>query len=78
MARAPTRRRHRGTKSAPGYALVNLMAGYSWKVGPRKLSLQLNIDNLLDKEFFESFNGSNTTAIPGTPRTFLGSVRVEY
>ena len=62
----------------PGYATVNLLAGYEWKVGLSKVSLQLNIDNLLDKSFFESTLGTRFLVSPGAPRTFLGSVRVEF
>ncbi len=62
----------------PGYAAVNLLAGYSWKAGPSKISLQLNVDNLLDKDYFSGSDGSPSVVLYGTPRTFLGSVRVEF
>ncbi len=61
----------------PGYATVNLMAAYTRKLGPSKVSLQLNVDNLLDQEYFD--NSVNRSQVnPGAPRTFLGSVRVEF
>lgn len=65
------------TYQIPGYAIVNLLASYSLKVGKAKVTTQLNIDNLLDKTYFA---GSNTGSdiYFGAPRTFLGSVRVEY
>ncbi|MBD9357064.1 TonB-dependent siderophore receptor [Methylomonas albis] len=63
----------------PGYALVNLMAAYSWKVGPTKLTTQLNVNNLLDKMYWDSAaNNSSNGVMPGAPRSFLGSVRVEF
>lgn len=62
--------------NAPGYATVNLAVGYSRKLGPSKVSVQLNIDNLLDKEYFESFD--DFAFFPGVPRTFLGQIRVEF
>nr|WP_292572909.1 TonB-dependent siderophore receptor [Methylomonas sp.] len=63
----------------PGYVLVNLMAGYEFKVGHSKVSAQLNVDNLLDKEYFPSSGGFGRGRIDvGTPRTFLGSIRVEF
>jgi len=63
----------------PGYALVNLMAGYKFKVGKSKVSAQFNVDNLLDKEYFPSSIGFGRSRIDvGAPRTFMGSVRIEY
>ncbi|MGQ0594231.1 MAG: TonB-dependent siderophore receptor [Gammaproteobacteria bacterium] len=62
----------------PGYAAVNLMAGYSWKAGPSKISLQLNIDNLLDKDYFSGSDSTPFVILYGAPRTFSGSVRVEF
>ena len=61
----------------PGYATVNLLASYSMEVGPTKLTAQLNVDNLLDKTFFRATDGVNGIFF-GAPRTFLGSVRVEF
>ncbi|MGQ0594801.1 MAG: TonB-dependent siderophore receptor [Gammaproteobacteria bacterium] len=77
IARGPREVDNANSFELPGYATVNLMAGYQWKVGPSKLSVQLNVDNLLDKETFETFGG-NSFFNPGAPRTFLGSVRVEF
>ena len=61
----------------PGYVLVNLMTSYSIKAGPTKITAQLNVDNLLDKYYFV---GSNTgyDIFFGAPRSFLGSILVEY
>jgi len=48
-------------------------------VGPTKVSLQLNIDNLLDKDYFSGSSGSAARGAHfGALRTFLGSVRVEF
>ncbi|NOU44489.1 MAG: TonB-dependent siderophore receptor, partial [Methyloglobulus sp.] len=38
----------------PGYATIDLMAGYSRQVGDAKVSVQLNVNNLLDKQYFSS------------------------
>lgn len=63
----------------PGYAITNLMASYSWKVGHTKLSTQLNVNNLLDKEYYDSAANSRSNGVmPGTPRSFMGSIRVEF
>ncbi|MGQ0594441.1 MAG: TonB-dependent siderophore receptor [Gammaproteobacteria bacterium] len=62
----------------PGYAVVNLMAGYTWRRGPSQVSLQLNVDNLLDKEYFlPSAFGQRFVGV-GAPRSFLGMIRVDF
>ncbi|NOU20188.1 MAG: TonB-dependent receptor [Methyloglobulus sp.] len=66
----------------PGYATVDLVAGYSRQIGDAKVSVQFNIDNLLDKQYSSnSFNckpcGGNFVDF-GTPRTFMGQVSVQY
>ncbi len=71
-----------GFKS-PGYALVGLMAGYGFEVGKSKINLQLNVDNLLDKRNFTNvgvIGDPNNAAIGqfSTPRTFMGSINVQY
>jgi iron complex outermembrane receptor protein len=60
----------------PGYATINLMLGYERQIGPSTVSFQFNLDNLLDKAYFDSL--SATGANYATPRTFLGLVRVEF
>lgn len=65
------------TLQLPGYVTVNLMAGYEWKVGPSKVSAQLNIENLLDKEYFQDGFGPIESDF-GSPRAYIGSVRVEF
>ncbi|MGX2039185.1 TonB-dependent siderophore receptor [Methylocaldum sp. MU1018] len=61
----------------PGYVTVDLMASYGIKVGPSRVSLQLNLDNLIDKTYFLGSNGGSHIQF-GAPRTFLGSVRVDF
>jgi iron complex outermembrane recepter protein len=64
-----------------GYALVNLLAGYSFEVDKAKITAQLNVDNLLDKNYFTNVSpggGSFAFANFSTPRTFMGSINVEY
>jgi iron complex outermembrane receptor protein len=70
------------TVNSPGYATVDLLAAYHVKVGKSKVTTQLNVNNLLDRDSFTTI-----TAVPSlntaqgsylTPRTFMGSIRVEY
>ncbi|MEQ1635171.1 MAG: TonB-dependent receptor [Methylococcales bacterium] len=67
-----------------GYGIVNLLASYTKQVAKSKVTLQLNVDNLLDKEYtHDGFVLSNaptlqTRATWGTPRSFMGSIKVEF
>ncbi len=70
------------TFQLPGYVRLDAYAAYHWKIGPTRLTAQVNINNLLDKEYFLSaneFNGNSRAAIfPGEPLTVLGSLRLEF
>jgi iron complex outermembrane recepter protein len=65
---------------SPGYALVNLLAGYSFEVGKSKITAQLNVDNLLDKSYFTNASAFGNVGYVtfSTPRTFMGSINVQY
>lgn len=65
----------------PGYARVDTLLKYQHTIGPSNVTLQFNIQNLFDKEYIASSNGGFAfihQTMPGAPRTFLGSVRVEF
>jgi iron complex outermembrane receptor protein len=61
----------------PGFARVNAMAAYTWRTAGTRMSVQLNVDNLFDKHYFESISGTRTV-MPGSPRRWIGSLRVEF
>jgi iron complex outermembrane receptor protein len=61
----------------PGFARVNAMAAYTWRAAGTRMSIQLNVDNLFDKHYFESLSGTRTV-MPGNPRRWIGSWRVEF
>jgi iron complex outermembrane receptor protein len=61
----------------PGFAKVNAMVAYSWRAAGTRMSVQLNVDNLFDKRYFESLSGTHTV-MPGSPRRWIGSLRVEF
>ncbi|MGH8568598.1 MAG: TonB-dependent siderophore receptor [Gammaproteobacteria bacterium] len=65
-----------GTFELPGYVRVDLLAAYEWTIGRTKLTAQLNVENALDQEYFKS--PILISAAPGAPRTFLGSIRIEF
>ena len=60
----------------PGFAIMNAMASYAWRTGKTRTSLQLNAENLTNRNYFESV-GYNT-AYPGSPFAVEGSVRIEF
>jgi iron complex outermembrane recepter protein len=64
----------------PGYARMDLGLGYTLKTGPSKVSLQFNVDNLLDKVYYTNSTWASRTGgiQPAAPRTFIGSVRVDF
>ena len=66
-----------GTYNLSDYLTVDLMAGYKKAVSEKvTLSAQLNVQNLFDKEYYES--GSGYSLMPGTPRTILFSLGCEF
>jgi iron complex outermembrane receptor protein len=64
----------------PGYARVDLAAQYRHRIGRSWLTAQLNVNNLLDKEYFDPQTSFAQTinASPAAPRTLIGSVRLEF
>ncbi|MDT4291076.1 TonB-dependent siderophore receptor [Methylomonas sp. MO1] len=62
---------------APGYATLNLMASKLWKVCDTRVTAQINADNLLDKTYLGGLYTFGT-AVYGAPRTFVGSIKIEY
>ena len=63
----------------PGYARVDLMARYSFTVSGTKLTAQINVENLLDKTYYESSGDFGRSRIaPGAPRSVFGSIRAEF
>lgn len=61
----------------PGYVTMNLLASYGMKVVGKQVTLQLNANNLLDKTYYQGTNTGSMIGI-GAPRTFMGSVKVEF
>lgn len=74
----------RDTFALPGYVRVDTALSYSWRLGPTHMTAQLNVNNLLDKTYYETsggdsfLGGGRDTILPGARRTFLGSIRVEF
>jgi iron complex outermembrane recepter protein len=63
----------------PSYATLGLMTSYSWMLNGNKLTAQLNVDNLLDTRYYSDGSFANATTVEaGQPRTFKGSVRMEF
>lgn len=77
IASGQSQGRNQNDFQLPGYATVNLLASYGLKVAGSKVTFQLNANNLLDKTYYTGTNTSTTIGV-GTPRTFLGSIRVEF
>ncbi|ATQ68811.1 TonB-dependent siderophore receptor [Methylosinus sp. 3S-1] len=61
----------------PGYTLLDGMIAYTTKIEGYNVTAQLNVKNLTDVAYYPT-SDSRTTIQTGTPRTFLGSLRVEF
>ncbi len=66
------------TWQLPGYGRVDAMIGYRTRVAGKKLSTQLNVQNLFDKVYVDRGGFGGTVAKYGSPRTFLGSIKVDF
>ncbi len=66
------------TFKLPGYVRLDAMAAYTYRIGQHRLTTQLNINNLLDKEYFANSDGGNLSAIPGIPINVFGSLKYEF
>jgi iron complex outermembrane receptor protein len=68
----------------PGYASVDVSASYRFDLPRSVITMQLNVHNLLDKEYYDGSAGGFGTEVarnfiyPGAPRTLVGSVRMEF
>ncbi len=63
----------------PAYAVVNLTTGYDWKLTESHvLTLQLNVENLFDKEYFTTAGIREAGIGFGLPRTLIGSIRLQW
>lgn len=58
----------------PGFIRWNALAAYGSTFRGTRLTLQLNVDNLFNKRYFESVSGTYIV-MPGAPRRWLASVR---
>lgn len=60
----------------PGYALVDVMAKYAFT---EQTELQLNVNNLFDKQYYSSISGlTSYGAFIGAPREFTVSLRHKF
>lgn len=71
------RRGNGGELELPGYGRVDAFAAYHHMVGRTRLTAQININNLLDKDHFKTI-AFGPGALPGEPLTVLGSIRLEF
>jgi len=63
----------------PGYGRLDALVKYQLPLAKAKTTLQFNIENLLDHQYYASSSPFNKNFVnPGQPRTFMGSVKVEF
>jgi iron complex outermembrane receptor protein len=67
------------TFELPGYGRIDALVRYRLPIAKAQATLQFNVENLLDHRYYTSSVGYSPTFInPGAPRTFMGSVKVEF
>lgn len=66
------------TFQLPGYAIANAMASYEWHIGRTKITAQLNATNLSNATYYAGTIGAPYFIMPGMPRFFMGSIRMEF
>lgn len=64
------------TWQLPGYGRVDAMASYRTRLGGRRVTAQLNLNNVFDKVYFD--RGGYGMAAYGAPRNLAGSVKLEF
>jgi len=71
------------TFKLPGYARLDAFAAYRVKMGPARLTAQINARNILDERYY-AFTDPDFNVVPrlgvypGAPLTVMGSMRLEY
>jgi iron complex outermembrane receptor protein len=67
------------TFELPGYGRIDALVKYLLPIAKAQTTLQFNVENLLDHRYYASSVGYSPTFInPGAPRTFMGSIKVEF
>lgn len=59
----------------PSYTLVNVLAAYD--VGPR-LTLRINVNNALNRDYVQSYNNNGGRFMPGAPRSYLLTATLRF
>lgn len=67
----------------PGYVRVDSAISYRFRAMGSTMTAQFNVNNLLDKIYYVGTDAIDSAIpradiIPGAPRTFLGSLKVEF
>jgi iron complex outermembrane receptor protein len=65
------------TFQLPGFSVANAMASYEWRFGRTKMTAMLNVNNVFDQNYTAATLGGFMT-MPGMPRFFMGSIRMEF
>ncbi len=62
----------------PGWGRIDMLVKYQLPVAKAKTTLQFNIENLLDHEYYTATLNDRFSVNVGQPRTFMGSIKVEF
>lgn len=62
----------------PAYALFNGMLSYTTKIEGYNVTAQLNVKHIGNATYYPSSGSDRYSILTGTPRAFLGSLRLEF
>ncbi len=65
------------TYQLPGYVRMDMMAAYVQPIGKTRLTTQVNINNVLDKDYYGGSDGW-IHVVTGNPLSVMGSLKLEY
>lgn len=67
----------KNTYQLPGYVRMDLMATYEQPIGKSRLTTQLNVNNVLNKDYYGGTDGW-INVVTGNPLSVMGSLKLEY
>lgn len=62
----------------PGYVRWDMMAAYHVDVGKSKITAQINVNNILDKQYYAGTRNNRFWISPSDPLTLFGSLKLEF
>ena len=62
----------------PGYVRMDMMAAYTLPLKKTRLTAQINVNNVLDKDYYQGSGYNRNSITTGEPITAMGSLRLQF